>query len=133
MDNKFSAYVLLVMIFVHLSNQFDRYLFSVAEIPFVDYESYDYALLAGPLFTVFNTVAGVIISFLGEVRRVRVLVIAVLVWSASTALVAFSTRFWHVALARIGQGVGDAACNPFAAGILRDHFNAGVIGGAMGV
>ncbi|CAM9733549.1 unnamed protein product [Choristocarpus tenellus] len=131
--NKYSAYVLLAMVFVHLSNQYDRYLFSVAEIPFVDYDSYEYALLAGPIFTTVNTISGVLISFLGEVRRVRVLCLAALVWNISTMLVASSGALWQVTLARIGQGLGDAACNPFAAAILRDHFDAGVIGAAMGV
>ena len=37
-----------------------------------------------------------------------------------------------VALTRVGQGIGDAACCPFAASILRDHFGPDVIGSAMG-
>ena len=37
-----------------------------------------------------------------------------------------------VALARVGQGIGDAACSPFAASILRDHFGPEVIGSAIG-
>lgn len=38
----------------------------------------------------------------------------------------------QVALARIGQGVADAACSPFAASILRDHFGPELIGSAIG-
>lgn len=49
-----------------------RYLFSVAKVPFLDYESYDFALIAGPFFTGFNSVAGVLLSFVGDVRPVRV-------------------------------------------------------------
>lgn len=38
-----------------------------------------------------------------------------------------------VVLTRVGQGVGDAACSPFAVSILRDHFGPEVIGSAIGV
>ncbi|CAN0521776.1 unnamed protein product, partial [Laminaria digitata] len=55
-----------------------------------------------------------------------------MLWSASTGAVAFSRNFWQLALARVGQGIGDAACSPFAASILRDHFGPEVIGSAIG-
>ncbi|CAM9515980.1 unnamed protein product, partial [Ectocarpus sp. 4 AP-2014] len=131
--NKRVAYVMVVMVLVHLSNQYDRYLFSVSKIPFVDYDSLDFALIAGPFFTAFNSLAGVALSFSGGVRPVRLLSIACLVWSASTGAVAFTHKFWQVALARIGQGIGDAACSPFAVSILRDNFGPEVIGSAIGV
>lgn len=38
----------------------------------------------------------------------------------------------QVALTRVGQGIGDAACCPFAASILKDNFGPDVIGSAMG-
>eukprot|EP00904_Undaria_pinnatifida_P007739 jgi/Undpi1/4095/HiC_scaffold_16.g07462.m1 len=124
--NKNTAYVLAIMVMVHLSNQYDR-------VPFLDYDSYEFALIAGPFFTGVNSVAGVLLSLVGDARPVRLLCTACMVWSASTGAVAFSRNFWQVALARVGQGIGDAACSPFAASILRDHFGPEVIGSAIGV
>eukprot|EP00903_Cladosiphon_okamuranus_P019176 g17638.t1 len=131
--HKRAAYVLGAMVMVHLSSQYDRYLFSVSKIPFMDYESFEFALIAGPFFTAVNATAGVLLSFVGDVRPVRLLSTACLVWSACTGSVAFSRTYWQVALTRVGQGIGDAACCPFAASILRDHFGPEVIGSAMGV
>eukprot|EP00752_Nemacystus_decipiens_P014368 g12780.t1 len=131
--HKRAAYVLGAMVMVHLSSQYDRYLFSVSKIPFMDYESFEFALIAGPFFTAVNATAGVLLSFVGDVRPVRLLSTACLVWSACTGAVAFSRTYWQVALTRVGQGIGDAACCPFAASILRDHFGPEVIGSAMGV
>lgn len=44
----------------------------MAKVPFLDYESYDFALIAGPFFTSFNSVAGVFLSIVGDARPVRV-------------------------------------------------------------
>ncbi len=49
-----------------------RYLFSVSKIPFMDSDSFEFALIAGPFFTAVNALAGVLLSFVGEVRPVRV-------------------------------------------------------------
>lgn len=38
----------------------------------MDYDSLDFALIAGPFFTAFNSLAGVVLSFVGGVRPVRV-------------------------------------------------------------
>lgn len=38
----------------------------------MDYESFEFALIAGPFFTAVNATAGVLLSFIGDVRPVRV-------------------------------------------------------------
>lgn len=50
----------------------NRYLFSVAKVPFIDYDSYDFALIVGPVFSSVNSVAGVVLSFVGDARPVQV-------------------------------------------------------------
>lgn len=44
----------------------------MSKIPFMDYESFQFALIAGPFFTAVNATAGVLLSFIGDVRPVRV-------------------------------------------------------------
>ena len=51
---------------------YGRYLFSVSRVPFLDYDSYEFALIAGPFFTGVNSVAGVLLSLVGDARPVRV-------------------------------------------------------------
>lgn len=62
----------------------------------------------------------------------KLLSVACILWNLSTALVAASRQFWQAAILRVGQGIGEAACNPFATSILRDHFGAELIGSAIG-
>ena len=38
----------------------------------MDSDSFEFALIAGPFFTAVNALAGVLLSFVGEVRPVRV-------------------------------------------------------------
>jgi MFS family permease len=43
-----------------------------------------------------------------------------------TGLTGLCTKFWQVAIVRIGQSLGQAACNPFAAGLIAAYFPADV-------
>lgn len=51
-------------------------------MPFLDYESYDFALIAGPFFTGVNSVSGVLLSFIGDARPVRVNYCTALLYTA---------------------------------------------------
>lgn len=44
----------------------------MSKIPYVDYDSFEFALIAGPFFTAVNSLAGVLLSLVGDVRPVRV-------------------------------------------------------------
>ena len=132
----YAAYVLLALIVVFLFNQVDRFLLGVARLPssIVDYKSSDYGLLAGPVFTVAFTVAGVFLGkYADAVNRVHALVAALVVWSIGTAITAAATQFWHVAVARLLLGVGQSLCNPLAASIIGSYFKAEHRGTAMGI
>lgn len=50
----------------------ERYLLSAVKIPFVNYNSYEFALLVGPLFSAFNAIAGLTISSVGDAQPVAV-------------------------------------------------------------
>ena len=55
-----------------MTRAYGRYLFSVSKVPFLDYDSYEFALIAGPFFTAVNSTAGVFLSLVGDARPVRV-------------------------------------------------------------
>ena len=117
------SYVLAVCVLVFLLNQVDRYNFSVAPpevgAPARPITPDEYAVTSGPLFTVVFTVGGVAAAHGGRGRApVRLLAASLLLWSAATAATAASTTFWHVALARTVQGLGESGCSPFAVAVI---------------
>lgn len=54
--------------------------------------------------------------------RVKVLCLSAAAWSAFTALSGFATQFWHLAIARIGVGIGEAGGLPPTQSILSAYF-----------
>lgn len=67
--NKLALVTLSILSIVFFLENFDRYLLSVAIIPYVNYNSYDYALLSGTLFILFYGLGGVLIVLYEEGRR----------------------------------------------------------------
>jgi hypothetical protein len=64
-------------------------------------------------------------SFLGvRWNRAFILGAALIFWSVMTGLAGFTTKFWQVAVVRIGQSLGEAACTPFATGLIAAYFPA---------
>jgi MFS family permease len=90
--------------------------------------------LTGIAFALFYTVAGIPIARLAD-RSARRTVIAVglAVWSGMTVLSGLARSFTQLALARIGVGIGEAACTPPAHSLLADYFPAERRGTALAV
>jgi MFS family permease len=61
-------------------------------------------------------------SLADRVSRRWVIFAGVSVWSLATALCGLAQNFWHLLLARIGVGAGEAALNPCATSMLADLF-----------
>jgi predicted MFS family arabinose efflux permease len=82
-------------------------------------------LLIGVTFVIFYTVAGVPLARWAD-RGSRTLLIALglAVWSGMTSLTGLARNYWHLLLARIGVGVGEASFTPCAHSLLTDYFPA---------
>ncbi|MGH8443432.1 MAG: spinster family MFS transporter [Nevskiaceae bacterium] len=81
------------------------------------------SLLMGFTFAVFYTVMGIPLGKLADSRSRRGLIaVGVLVWSVMTALCGTAKLYWHLLLARIGVGVGEAALSPAAYSMIADYF-----------
>lgn len=91
-------------------------------------------LVQGLAFVLIYGVAGLPLGRLADIapRRI-VLVLGILVWSASTVLCGLAGSFGALFLARIGVGVGEAALAPAALSMIGDLFAPGRRGGAIGV
>jgi len=80
-------------------------------------------LLTGLAFTAVYAVSAIPLSRLADRRsRKTIIVIAIAVWSAMTAMGGFALNFVQLAVARAGVAIGEAACTPAAHSMLGDLF-----------
>ncbi len=74
-------------------------------------------------FAVFYTFAGIPIArWADRGTRRTIIALGLFAWSAMTALTGLARSFTHLALARVGVGLGEAACSPPAHSLLSDYF-----------
>lgn len=125
--------VLFVLSFLYLLENFDRYLISVSVIPYIDYSSYEYSLLVGPVFTVIYAFGGLVFTLShsdtgnGSLRKVSsgqfiVLFLSTLVFSVAFGLTALCKNFWQQVLVRLCMGLAQSVITPFSASIIRGLF-----------
>jgi MFS family permease len=149
-SESYRQYVVWLLFVVYVFNFVDRQILGIVneeikhEFGLADWQL---GALGGLAFAVFYSILGVPIARLADHgNRVRIVTWAIVVWSAFTALTGFARNFWHLAIARIGVGVGEAGCSPPAYSIISDYFeskkratalaiySAGVyVGGAAGL
>lgn len=119
-------YVLGVLVLVYAFSYMDRQIVSILledlrdEFAMTDTQL---GLLSGLAFVLFYATLGVPIARLADrSNRVRIVAIAVSVWSAMTAVCGLAGSFWHLFLARVGVGVGEAGGGPPSLAIVSDYF-----------
>ena len=122
----YSNYVLFVLFLVYVFNFIDRQILSILLDPIkteLGASDTQMGFLTGFAFAVFYTVAGIPIARWADygVRR-NLIAVGLAVWSAMTALSGAAQSFLHLALARIGVGVGEAAGSPPAHSLISDYF-----------
>ena len=122
----YARYVLGLLFVVYVFNFVDRQILAILLEPIKqDLGVSDTAMgfLTGFAFAVFYTFAGIPIARFAD-RGVRRSVIAVgaALWSAMTAASGLAQSFGQLALARVGVGIGEAACSPPAHSLLSDYF-----------
>lgn len=83
------------------------------------------ALLQGLAFGLFYTVMGMPLGWLVDrTSRKRVVAIGVTTWCLATAACGLAGNFWHLFLARMGVGAGEASLSPAAISMIGDSFPA---------
>ncbi len=91
-------------------------------------------VLSGLAFALFYATLGIPIARLADrTNRVRIVSIAVAVWSAMTALCAAAGSFLHLFLARIGVGIGEAGGTPPSHSMISDYFGPNERGWALSI
>ncbi len=80
-------------------------------------------LLSGFAFAIFYVTAGIPIArFADHSNRRNIVAISVFIWSFMTAVSGFAQNFFHLLMARIGVGIGEAGGSPPSHSIISDIF-----------
>jgi MFS family permease len=115
-----------VLLIVYIFNFLDRQIVNILAEPIkaeLQLSDTQLGLLAGPAFAVFYALLGIPIARYADrdgTNRVRVIALALAIWSVMTAVCGFAQNFIQLLFARIGVGVGEAGCTPAAHSLISD-------------
>lgn len=118
--------MLWVLLIVYIFNFLDRQIVNILAEPIkaeLGLSDTQLGLLAGPAFAVFYAVLGIPIARYADrdgTNRVRLIALALAIWSAMTAICGLAQNFFQLLLARIGVGIGEAGCTPAAHSLITD-------------
>lgn len=91
-------------------------------------------LLSGLAFAIFYATLGIPVARLADrANRRNIIVIALTVWSAMTAVCGLAQNFVQLLIARIGVGVGEAGSSPPSHSIIADLYPPEKRAGAMAI
>lgn len=120
------AYVLAILTLVYTFNHIDRQILLILIEPIkADLQISDSAigLLTGFAFAVFYATFGIPIAMWADRgNRRNILSLALAIWSGMTALSGLASNFWHLLVARMGVGVGEAGGTPPATSMISDLY-----------
>lgn len=125
----YRAYVLLALTVIYTFNFVDRSLIGVTQEPLkhdLGIDDFQLGLLGGPAFAILYTLMGVPIARIAERKsRIAIVSIGAAVWSLMTAACGFAGSYVQLFAARIGVGIGEAACTPPSHSVIGDYFPSG--------
>ncbi len=130
-------YALVILAIVYMFNFIDRQILAIL-LPAIREEfgvsDVWLGLLSGTAFAMFYIFLGIPVArYADRHNRRNLIALALAVWSGMTALCGVAANFWHLALARVGVGVGEAGCSPPAHSMISDLYPPEQRSTAMGV
>ncbi len=136
-NQTYAWYVVIILFFGAVVSFLDRQIIAllVADIKAdLGLSDFEIGMLQGPPFGIFYALMSVPIALLADTRSRRNIIVAgVTFWSMATAACGLAGNFWHLFVARIGVGVGEATLGPSAYSIISDYFPKHKLAMAMAV
>jgi len=130
-------YVVAVLLIAYTFSFIDRTILALLVAPIkadLDITDTQISLLHGFAFAIFYTIMGLPIGRMADQHSRRwIIASGVFVWSLMTAVCGLAKSFWHLFVARVGVGVGEAALSPAAYSLISDCFEPARLGRALGV
>ncbi len=106
------SYVLLLLTLVYTFNHIDRQILVILLEPIkadLDLNDTQLGLLSGLAFAAFYATLGIPIAMWADrSNRRNIITLALAFWSGMTALSGLAQNYWHLLIARMGVGVGEA-------------------------
>ena len=134
---RYRTFALLLLTLVYGFNFIDRQIVGILA-PWIQADlgltNTQLGLLVGLAFAAFYTIMGIPLAFLADrMNRVTLLSLALAVWSGFTALTGMAQNFVHIALARVGVGIGEAGGSPPSHSMISDFYGKEERAGALGI
>jgi MFS family permease len=115
---------MLLLVLIYTLNFFDRQVMTILVEPIkadLGLSDKEIGALSGFSFALLYTVAGLPLARIADRgNRVKMITVALTVWSGFTMACGLSRNFWQMALMRVGVGVGEAGCTPAAHSLITD-------------
>lgn len=120
------GYILFILMLVYLVNFIDRQILSILLQPIKEEFGVSDALLGlliGPTFALFYAVMGLPMAMLADRMNRRTLIgLSLTLFSVMTAVCGMVGQFWHLMVARILTGVGEAGTGPASQAMISDLY-----------
>lgn len=120
---------LFMLVVVYTFNFIDRQIVGILAVPIkadLGLSDAQLGLMGGLAFALFYTGLGIPVAMLADrTSRTWIITVALAVWSAMTAACGLAQNFWHLFLARLGVGVGEAGGVTPAYSLLMDYYPPG--------
>ena len=118
--------VLVMLVLVYTFNFIDRQIVGILAVPIkadLGLSDTQLGLLGGLAFALFYTILGIPVAMLADrANRTNIMAVALVLWSAMTALCGLAQNFVQLFLARLGVGVGEAGGVAPAYSLVADYF-----------
>jgi MFS family permease len=119
-------YAVFVLAFMYWVSILDRFIISLLVDPIkrdLGITDVQFGMLSGLAFALTFSLFGLVLGTLADrVSRRWVIFAGVSIWSLATAACGLAHQFWHLLLARVGVGAGEATLNPCASSMIADLF-----------
>jgi MFS family permease len=118
--------VLAMLLLVYVFNFVDRQILAILAAPIqadLGLSDGQMGLLGGLAFALLYSTLGVPLAWLADrTSRSWVITVSLVLWSGFTALCALAQGFWHIFLARLGVGIGEAGGVAPSYALIGDYF-----------
>ena len=118
--------VLVMLLVVYIFNFVDRQILSILAAPIqadLQLSDTEMGLLGGIAFALlYSTMAVPLAALADRTNRTWVITVSLAAWSGFTALCGLATNFWHIFLARLGVGIGEAGGVAPSYALIGDYF-----------
>ena len=118
--------VLFILLLAYIFNFIDRQIIGVLAVPIkaeLQLTDTELSLMGGIAFALFYSGIAIPVAWLADRKsRVNIIAFSVALWSGFTALCGFAQNFWHLFLARMGVGIGEAGGVAPSYALISDYF-----------